>query len=162
MEYCKFESILNKIIFEKLKANLIKKIAQYPQRYVGLFRPTLAKSKIIQNLLQSHEIRFGDAFEDLIEGYLKEFGFIILDKKLLGNNGAMLKVNHLFSKGSDIFFIEQKIRDDHDESKKRGEIDSFTKKIVAIKKKYNDENIKGFFYFVDDSFTKNKNFTIMK
>ena len=137
---------------------MIRKIAHYPQRYIGLFRPTLAKGKIIQNLLQSHEVRFGDAFEALIDGYLKELGFKILKNNLLDSDGSKLKVNHLFSNGNDIFFVEQKIRDDHDESKKRGEIDSFKKKIVAIKKKFNGKKIKGFFYFIDSSFTKNKKF----
>jgi hypothetical protein len=63
MEYQKFKNIFNEIIFEKSKASLVKKIAKHPNRYIGLFRPTKPKAKILQNLLQSHEIRFGDAFE---------------------------------------------------------------------------------------------------
>jgi hypothetical protein len=57
-----------------------------------------------------------------------------------------------------IFFVEQKVRDDHDSSKKRGQIDNFEKKISAILQNYKEKEVVGFFYFIDDSFTKNKNF----
>ena len=40
----------------------------------------------MQNLSQSHEIRFGDAFETLIEKYLEENDYSILDKKIEDNN----------------------------------------------------------------------------
>nr|WP_240658196.1 hypothetical protein [Helicobacter pylori] len=34
---------------------------------LGIFRPTKPKTKLLQNLLTSHEIKFGDAFERLID-----------------------------------------------------------------------------------------------
>ena len=71
MNYNKFKQILNETIFEKSKADLLTKIANSPSRYIGLFRPTKPKAKLLQNLLQSHEIRFGDAFEIIIEEYLR-------------------------------------------------------------------------------------------
>ena len=57
MDYQKFRIVLDKTIFEKSKPDLLRKVANYPERYTGLFRPTKPKAKIIQNLLQSHEIR---------------------------------------------------------------------------------------------------------
>ena len=157
MDYEKFENIFNKTIFEKSKPDLIRKIAMYPERYAGLFRPTKPKAKIIQNLLQSHEIRFGDAFEVLIEEYLHENGFNILNKKF-EDNGDSLELDQMFANNDTIFFVEQKVRDDHDSSKKRGQIDNFEKKISAILEANKGKSIEGFFYFIDDSFTKNKNF----
>ena len=96
MEYTKFRSIFNEIIFDKSKVDLVTKVAKYPQRYIGLFRPTKPKAKLLQNLLQSHEIRFGDAFEKLIEEYLIEKDFEILDKRLDYNNGEKLNVDQFF------------------------------------------------------------------
>ncbi len=157
MDYKKFEDIFNKTIFEKSKPDLIRKIATYPERYSGLFRPTKPKAKIIQNLLQSHEIRFGDAFEILIEKYLQENGFEILNKRFK-DNGDTLELDQIFSNKNTIFFVEQKVRDDHDSSKKRGQIDNFEKKISVILETYKNQEVVGFFYFIDDSFTKNKNF----
>ncbi|MDR2602467.1 MAG: hypothetical protein LBC53_08480 [Spirochaetaceae bacterium] len=63
MDYNIFCEILNKQIFDSSKHDLIKKISNYPDRYAGLFRPTKPKAKILQNFLQSNEIRFGDALE---------------------------------------------------------------------------------------------------
>lgn len=67
MDYEKFCEILNKHIFEEEKKELLKKIAERPERFIGLFRPTKPGAKILQHILQSHEIRFGDAFEEIIE-----------------------------------------------------------------------------------------------
>ena len=158
MEYTKFKSIFNEIIFEKSKADLITKVAKYPQRYIGLFRPTKPKAKLLQNLLQSHEIRFGDAFEKLIEEYLKELGYEILDKSFDYGNGDKLNVDQFFKNDDYYFFVEQKVRDDHDSTKKRGQISNFEKKLETIISMYGDDNLKGFFYFIDPDLVKNKNF----
>ena len=158
MEYNKFKLIFNEIIFEKSKADLITKVAKYPQRYIGLFRPTKPKAKLLQNLLQSHEIRFGDAFEKLIEEYLKELGYEILNKFFDYGNGDKLNVDQFFKNDDYFFFVEQKVRDDHDSTKKRGQISNFEKKLETIINIYGDDKLKGFFYFIDPDLVKNKNF----
>jgi Holliday junction resolvase-like predicted endonuclease len=158
MDYKKFKKIFNETIFEKSKAVLLEKIAAYPTRYIGLFRPTKPKAKILQNLLQSHEIRFGDAFELIIEEYLKEKGFTILNKKFKSKNGDDLNVDQCFLKQKKNYFIEQKIRDDHDSSKKRGQIENFEKKLNAIIDEKGEKNLFGIFYFIDPELRKNKNY----
>jgi len=112
----------------------------------------------LQNLLQSHEIRFGDAFEKLIEEYLKENNFIILDNRFTDKGGDKLNIDQFFKKNNHYYFIEQKVRDDHDSTKKRGQIDNFEKKLEVIIDKFGDDNLKGFFYFIDPDLIKNKNF----
>lgn len=158
MEYNKFKKIFNESIFEESKAILLEKIAGAPNRYIGLFRPTKPKAKILQNLLQSHEIRFGDAFEILIEEYLKILGFKILDKKFAAKNNDVLNVDQCFTKDKTVYFVEQKVRDDHDSTKKRGQIDNFEKKLSAIIDKYGEKNLIGIFYFIDPELQKNYNF----
>lgn len=160
MEYDKFKQIFNTTIFEKSKPDLLGKVAKYPERYVGLFRPSRPKAKIIQNLLQSHEIRFGDAFETLIEEYLREAEFTILDNKFYDANQDRLEVDQIFLIDHKLHFVEQKIRDDHDSTKKRGQIDNFEKKLEVIIETYGNRTIFGYFYFIDDSFNKNKNFYV--
>lgn len=159
MEYKEFEDVLNATIWNPkgLKSDLLRKIADNPARYIGLFRPTKPRVKVFQNLLQSYEIRFGDAFEKLIERYLAESGFTIL-KKRLNHGGRILELDQIFSNGNNVFFVEQKMRDDHDSSKKYGQIDNFDKKIAAILTIYKTETVEGFFYFIDGSFNKNKSF----
>ena len=157
MEYKKFRDILNKQIFEELKAKLIENIAKTPSRYIGLFRPTKPKAKILQNLLQSHEIRFGDAFEILIEEYLRILDYIILEKRFVTNEGV-LNVDQFFEKEGKRYFVEQKVRDDHDSTKKRGQIQNFEKKLNVIIDKYGDDSLFGIFYFIDPELKKNKNY----
>jgi hypothetical protein len=157
MEYEKFKNILNKEIFEESKAKLLENIAKSPSRYIGLFRPTKPKAKILQNLLQSHEIRFGDAFEILIEEYLKILNYTILEKRFIAND-EVLSVDQSFEKNGKRYFIEQKVRDDHDSTKKRGQIQNFEKKLNVIIERYGEENLVGIFYFIDPELRKNKNY----
>ena len=77
--------------------------------WIGLFRPTKPKTKLIQNITQSNEIKFGDALESIFEKYFKKIGFEILTKtyKL---SGRTLKIDQLIKKSNTIYLIEQKIR----------------------------------------------------
>ncbi|NCO80069.1 restriction endonuclease, partial [Candidatus Falkowbacteria bacterium] len=158
MQYEKFKNIFNETIFEESKAVLIEKIAKYPNRYIGLFRPTKPKAKILQNLLQSHEIRFGDAFETIIEEYLREFGYEILEKRFVNSDDDELNLDQCFKADDKVYFIEQKVRDDHDSTKKRGQIANFEKKLSEMVDKYNESNLVGIFYFIDPDLQKNKNY----
>lgn len=160
MNYNLFREIFNKTIFEKSKADLLEKISKYPNRYIGLFRPTKPQAKILQNLLQSHEIRFGDAFERLIEEYLKIQGCKLLPKKITNNNGETLNIDQCFYFKNKVYFIEQKVRDDHDSTKKRGQIQNFEQKLNVMLSNYKENEIIGIFYFIDPELTKNKNFYI--
>jgi Mg2+ and Co2+ transporter CorA len=157
MEYKNFHDVLNKQIFESSKRDLLEKIAKYPERYIGLFRPTKPKAKILQNLLQSNEIRFGDALEILFEKYFVQFGFTNLPKKIRIEK-EYLNLDQLFKDDKHIYFIEQKVRDDHDSTKKRGQFANFEKKINALIREYDESKLKCFMYFIDPSLTKNKNY----
>ena len=153
-----FNNTFNTQIFGNSKKDLIEKIAESPDRYVGIFRPTKPRTKIIQNILQSHEIRFGDALENIIELYLARVGYEIFDKRLISSDGDDLSVDQLFSKDGKVFFVEQKVRDDHDSTKKRGQVSNFEKKLDTLCRKYGESKMSGFFYFIDDSLKKNENY----
>jgi len=157
MNYDKFCQVLNKHIFEGEKTELLKNIAERSERFIGLFRPTKPGAKILQYLLQSHEIRFGDAFEELIEEILKECGFKIFNKSIVGENGSVLSLDQYFEKKEIYYFVEQKVRDDHDSTKKRGQIFNFETKLETLYKKHKDKLI-GIMYFIDPDFSKNKNY----
>jgi hypothetical protein len=161
MDYNFFSGILNKQIFDSSKRDLLEKIANYPDRYVGLFRPTKPKAKILQNLLQSNEIRFGGALEILFEEYFELLGFTNLEKRI-GGGREYLDLDQIFQKDSFIYFIEQKVRDDHDSTKKRGQINNFEKKINALLKIYEGKQLKCYTYFIDPNLTKNKRFYVQE
>ena len=132
MDYKKFCNILNKHIFESEKRELLKNMADRPERFIGLFRPSKPGTKILQHLLQSHEIRFGDALEKVIEEILKDLGYSILPKNLTTANGEQLSLDQFFTDGKNYYFIEQKIRDDHNSTKKRGQIANFEAKLKEL------------------------------
>ncbi len=159
MEYTEAAAILNKHIFDGDKKSLVEKIAQNPERYIGLFRPTKPRAKLLQNLLQSHEIRFGDAIESIIESILAEAGYEILPKNLKTVNGESLSIDQFFSDGELYFFMEQKVRDDHDSTKKRGQIENFVKKFEILYEKYG-EALVGIMYFIDPDLSKNRNYYV--
>lgn len=158
MAYSQFKQILNQTIFEKSKADLLEKIASSPSRYIGLFRPTKPKAKILQNLLQSHEIRFGDALELVIEEYLKLKGCKVLEKRFINKENETLYIDQCFKRDNKVFFIEQKVRDDHDSTKKRGQIENFEKKLNLLLQQYPEKQIVGVFYFIDPNLKKNEKF----
>lgn len=161
MEFLSFQKTFNDVIFGKSKADLLRKIAESPNRYIGLFRPTKPKAKIIQNLSQSHEIRFGDAMEIIIEKYLEENFFQILDKKLsytVDDIKEYLDMDQFFTKNDKYYLIEQKVRDDHDSTKKRGQVENFEKKLDALRRQYQEKSLIGIIYFIDPTIRKNKNY----
>lgn len=157
MEYTDAVAILNRTIFEGDKRNLLKKVASNPERYIGLFRPTKPKAKLLQNLLQSHEIRFGDAMESLIEAMLVDAGFSLLPKNLQSAKGDSLSLDQYFTDGETFFFMEQKVRDDHDSTKKRGQINNSETKLNLLYESHGDHLV-GMMYFIDPDLSKNKKY----
>ena len=160
LEYDYFKKSLNEKLFENSYSDLLRKISECPERYIGLFRPTKPKTKIIQNITQSHEIRFGDALEYIFERYFETTGFSLLTKRFRTSDGTELSIDQLFSKGDILYMIEQKVRDDHDSTKKKGQFDNFENKYFALTQRYPSEykEIIPIMWFIDDSLKKNKNY----
>lgn len=161
MDYNQAVSILNRHIFFGEKSSLLTHVADHPERFIGLFRPTKPRSKLLQNLLQSHEIRFGDAIEELLKALLREMGYSVLPGNLVKVNGERLSLDQYFTNGSIYYFIEQKVRDDHDSTKKRGQIRNFESKLEILTGLH-PEQLVGIMYFVDPDLEKNKNYYLQE
>ena len=157
-----FETTKNKFntkIFENSRYDLIRKMSESPERYTGIFRSTLPKDKLIQNISQSHEINFGDAMELLIEDIFCLYKYTSLQKRYTLRNGDTLSYDQLFSLNNRTIFIEQKVRDDHDSTKKRGQVGNFKQKLEhLVDLGYSKENTSSYMYFIDDAFKKNINY----
>lgn len=137
LEYDKFVNKLNNILFEGSSADLLTKISDTPDRYIGIFRPTKPKTKLMQNITQSHEIKFGEALESIFEDYFRTLGFEMLEKKLSGietKDNKDYNIDQLIRKEDTIYLIEQKVRDDHDSTKKVGQFSNFEAKYFEISK----------------------------
>jgi hypothetical protein len=160
LTYDYFKSHLNNRIFgEDLNYEILVTVLKNPQRYIGLFRITNAKTKLIQNLTQICEIKFDDFLEEILTTYIAETGYINLNKNI-GNDDKnnVLNADQIFTKDDKIFLIEQKVRDDHDSTKKRGQYANLIKKIRCLKTKFQGKTINAAMWFSDDSLKKNRKF----
>lgn len=161
ISYSEFCNLLLKHIQtgEHFYLSLLETVIDNPSRYCGLFRLSNAKSKLMQNLTQSREIKFGDIVEELSTEYLGRLGYSNFDKNLgVDENGDLLNVDQYFTDGQTIYMVEMKMRDDHDSTKKRGQYSNFQKKINLIMQKNPNKHIDASMWFVDGGFGKNKNY----
>lgn len=161
IDYADFVSRLNAKVKsdEDFYVELLKTVIKSPHRYTGIFRLTNAKTKLIQNVTQSREIKFGDFMEEIVTEYIALMGYHNLDKNI-GNDeaGNALSADQVFEKGNGIYLIEQKIRDDHDSTKKRGQFENFRKKYTLLKSRYPHRKIIASMWFIDENLKKNKNY----
>lgn len=163
--YDDFSARLN----EKLKNDqefyneLLVTIINNPARYVGLFRLSSAKTKLLQNVTQSREIKLGDFLEDIITEYISKLGYTNMEKSIPNPvTGTKLEPDQLFSKNNTIVMIEQKIRDDHDSTKRIGQYDNFEAKYRLLQLRYPERTIRAVMWFIDDTFTKNRSYYLSR
>lgn len=154
MNYENLAGILNRHIFGESKKALLEKLASEPHRFIGLFRPSKPKTKVMQYLLQSREIRFGDAMEEAIQQILSDLGFTQLDRAIQGVRGRLSLDLH-FKDDEHAYFVEQKVRDDHDSSKKVGQVGNFAQKLDLLAALH-EGNLIGVMYFIDPEMHKNQ------
>ncbi len=152
-------AILNRHVFAEEKAYLIRNITTNPERFVGMFRSTTPRLKLIQNLLQSREIRFGDALEVVIRDIIEGLGYVNLPRKVQLSENEFLNMDQYFTvpDESRFYLVEQKVRDDHDSSKKKGQIGNFESKLNYLHTLHGSSLV-GIMYFIDPALTKNANY----
>jgi hypothetical protein len=157
MNYSDFQTKLNNYTKTE-KLEVLNKIGEEPARFIGDYRFTNAKNKLIQFLSQSQEIKFGRFLEDIFRDWFTEYG-AVYDDTMSGSQDHDLMFDQFFFINNYAVLIEQKIRDDHDSAKKRGQVDNFKKKERYLKKVLNDKYIfVSCMWFIDDSMQKNKNY----
>ena len=161
ISYEQFISELNAKIKSDADFNyeLLETVISNPHRYTGIFRLSNAKTKLVQNVTQSREIKFGDFMETIVTEYIAKMGYRNIDKSLgTDEEGNALSADQVFVTDSAVYLIEQKIRDDHDSTKKRGQYQNFRKKFMLLKRKNPGKRVIATMWFIDDSLVKNKNY----
>ena len=159
-----YENFKNKLNMKALNGldlflDIIESIISSPSRYAGIFRLSNAETKLLQNITQSREIKLGDFMEQIVTDYLGIVGYNNFPKSLIaGEKKNRLSADQLFANKNQLYLIEQKIRDDHDSTKKRGQFENFDKKIAYLQNEYHGCELNAAIWFIDDSLTKNKNY----
>lgn len=159
LDYDYVDKELNNIINlnQEFYLNLLKKMIEKPERFIDTLSISNKREQISANIAISKKIKFGYFLENLFQRIFTSFGFEILPNKI-NNYKNSSKVDILMKKENTIFLIEQKVRDDHDNSKKVGQIQNYFEKINAIRNVYPNYNIKSYFWFISEWFTKNRNY----
>ena len=158
INYEEMKATFNAVVHDNRASSLFSSIAKNPQRFIGKFRATSPKGKVMQNLTQSIEVKMGALFEILIEDVFISYGYEPLDKVWIAEDGKELHGDLFFIKNDELLFIEQKVRDDHDSTKKRGQFENFVQKAKIIEQKYPDKKLTSAMFFLDPSLKKNKKF----
>lgn len=127
------------------------------EKTTGFLKIQKTKSKLIQSLSQSYEIKTGDLLEEFFS-LLFSSEYNELPKSVISNGVEVLRYDQLFEKDDKIVFIEMKIRDNHDSSKKGGQSDNFEKKVRQLKSDYPNKVIDCYEWFVDDLTSKNEKY----
>ena len=154
MEYHEFSSILNETLLGGERSQLFERMARNPERFIGLFRPSTSRHKLLQNIIQNREIRFGDVIERVFSKWLAEYGYKILNPQI---TAELLCDLYFLAPNDHAYLVEMKMRDDHDSTKRRGQWDNFELKVKILYRKHGSE-LTAIFYFVDPALSKNRNF----
>lgn len=116
-------------------------------RFSTPFQVYSYKEKLKQYYFTSINVRLGNALEEIVKEFLISNGAVFINRKQSGYD-----CDQLFTYQDKTVLIEQKIRDDHDSSKKKGQVENFLQK-KKILSKY--PNLMCCSWFIDDSFYKN-------
>ncbi len=162
--YDNFAKVLTDAINRQALSRLLNALCREPRRFTGVFRPSHSRRKLLLYLLQSKEICFGDAIEVVFESILTVSGYTGMTKQLTFTVGSekqkKLECDLFLRSGTSqaLLLIEQKMRDDHDSTKKSGQLNNFKQKIRIINEQYPNVPLYAVMHFVDPSFDKNRSF----
>lgn len=117
-------------------------------RIANPFQALSLKMKIIDHFTTSANIKFGVLAEEVVKEILEGYGAHYLERKQYGKD-----LDNYFEYNGHNYLIEQKIRDDHDSSKKIGQMENYNFKKAQLPNLTNS-----FCWFIDPSFTKNKKY----
>lgn len=114
------------------------------------------REKMQQYYLTSMGIKLGQALEELFSMLLAELGaeFSLDRRKTIEGYDC----DQIFRFNNKVVLIEQKIRDDHDSSKKRGQVENYLHKKEELGSV--NQTVLSCMWFIDPLFTKNKKYYI--
>lgn len=96
--------------------------------------------------------------EFIFEKYFAAKYFTIYPKRFRNKEDKEYNIDQLFGKENTLFMIEQKVRDDHDNTKKIGQFNNFENKYNELTKIYPNHNIVPIMWFIDNSLSKNRKY----
>lgn len=122
-------------------------------RVTSTFSFVPLQEKIKQYYYTALPIQFGMSLEKVVRHMMEKRGASFLPKRI-----ENLDFDQLFLKNNVLYLIEQKVKDDHDSSKKRGQVENYLRKKQKVAELYPEYPLKAGFWFLDDAFHKNRKY----
>lgn len=164
MEQNEFDNLIAEIDPTNMIPYIIDKMVHKPELLTGFKKINTFSLRMYASFGQANNIKYGTVLEKYFNKYLEELGWEILDRDYTLTNEEKIKYQNdsnrvnvdLVAKYDDtVIFIEQKILDNHDSTKKTGQLRNFQEKATVIQRNYPNNDIYGFEWFIDDSQVKN-------
>jgi len=167
-----YNQIMNEYIPSDFIESTIKKLADNPERLIGVLHANTFELGSITSFGYSRNNSFGNAIEGVFNEIVKLNGWKSQPTKYILSNYQLntpipsgkksLAIDQVFSHEDTIVFIEQKIRDDHDTSKWKGQWDNFELKLRVLTEIYSKKDVIGVMWMIDDNFHRNEeNYRVM-
>ena len=160
MKQNEFDKLIAEIDPTNMIPYTIDKMVKKPEILTGFKKINTFSLRMYASFGQANNIKYGTILEKYFNKYLEELGWKILDRDYILTNEEQTKYQNdsnrvnvdLVAKYDDIIiFIEQKILDNHDSTKKTGQLRNFQEKATVIQRNYPSNDIYGFEWFIDDS-----------
>jgi hypothetical protein len=142
-------------VIEGEKRFLLQTIADHPDRYNTSFYVSHPEGRLLQTILQLREQRFSDAMREIVKMMLIDLGFSILPAKVQDAEGNDLAVDPHFASGRAYYYLEWRLRDDLEASKRRSLLNSLRAKVDALYRLHG-ERLVIIVYFLDPILVKHR------
>lgn len=162
MAKSKLDEMMSTVMHQRLQSSerlwLLRYMVKRPEQFPGRFCSVHPENVLRFHILRRQERQWGKTLKGLIAKWLEHYGYQRLGERI-EVDGEKMKCDHyiLSPDQSFVVLIEQKVRDDHDSSKARGQWrNNFVPKVRALYRKHG-ENLIAVAYFIDPTFRKNFN-----
>ena len=147
-------NILQQHLMQDMTAKAMK-LLNTPDSIKRIINPLIPydiKTKFNNYCNTSSGICYGDALEQIVNVFFASKGATVLAKNTIPGKDC----DCLFRVNDKTILIEMKVRDDHDSTKKVGQVMNLKEKLDYLTPRY--PNVEGIMWFVDPTFTKNETY----
>lgn len=145
--------MVKNLSYQSIIINILK---ENPSRLFNKFSTVNFSDKLITAYGQSLQIKTGYFLEEIIKNFFEDLGAKYLPRRTIPNYDC----DQLFQFDNKTILIEQKILDDHDSTKKIGQIMNYLAKKEYLEQHY--ENVITIMWFINDESHKNRNYYLTK
>lgn len=165
MNQNEFDVLIDKVVSpSNMIPYIIEKMILKPELLTGFKKINTFSLRLYASFGQANNIKYGNILEAYFQKYLEQLGWELLprdyeltqqERVFYNNDSNRVNIDIIARFNDKLIFIEQKILDNHDSTKKIGQLRNFQEKATVVSRNYSGYSIYGFEWFIDDSQRKN-------